>query len=371
MRKSKTSKASSTEQLESSGAVDREELLRQLQAVEAGVASKGIIEHTDCIMFRKGRARTHNSEIAISARVSIPYEGCVKAKPLLAILEKLPDKKIEIKITEDKFTIRGPGKLLVVFPTENAEPFIFAKSDRPVDWKPLHPDFTKALRLAQYCAGTDEKTQYLSTFIKIGPNIIAALDNVTQFLFWAFKDDTGFSRDGLYKAEAIKHVLDIEPIEICETESWTHFRNGNDVMFSILQHEGVKKFPDLRSVTVKDGYFVKLPKALAGVAECAGELTKDNKDENFVQIRLISGKPKGRIIVKGESEMGKFRRVIPKVKYKGPSIVFALSAKLLREIVTSYQKCELTNDKIQVSDGRFTYVACLHEVRSDEEGSDE
>lgn len=347
--------------------IGREELLKQLQSIESGTAKKGIVQQTDCINFRRGRAQTHNGEVTASARVAIDEEGCVKAKLLLGILDKLPDKKIQVRFTDEKLIITGRHALHIEIPTETSEPFIFPKKDRPKEWKVLHPDFCKAIRLAQYCAGNDEKTQYLSTFIKVAPDMVASLDNVTQSLVWKFKDnDSGVSVPALYKADAIKNILDIEPSEICETPSWIHFRNGRDVMFSCLQHEGVENFPDLDTLADFKGHKARLPKSLAVVAACAGEFTKDNKDENFVQVEIIPGSGGiGKIRVRGESDTGKFKRLIPNVKYKGPAIIFSLSSKLLEEIVQSYTRCRLSDERMCIQEGSFSYTVCLQQSRED------
>jgi hypothetical protein len=355
--------------------VDREEFLLQLRALQPALAKKGIVEQTDCFTFHRGMVRAYNGEITIAASVSFSFDGCVKAKPLLDILDKLPDKLIDITAKSDRLIIvcrnkEGVKKRIIKIPMEVANGFRFAKRDRPKKWRKVHPDLCKAIRMAELCASRDEKTQDMATHVHITRDRVEALDNATQACIWRFPDkDTGTKRDALYKADGIRAVIALEPTEVCETSSWIHFRNHHGVTFSCIRHDDDVKFVDLSDQWKVKGSFVKLSKGLGMAALRCGTFTKDNAEENYVQVHIPSPNNKREILVLGSSETGSCRDESVRIKYKGPPVIFSLNAELLDEIVKNYGRCELNDEKLIVKEGAFTYVCCLQAPREEKKKS--
>lgn len=329
--------------------IDRELLLEQLIAIKPGISRKGIVELTDCITFREGRAHAYNGNIAASAAIPVNLNGTVKAKPLLEILDHIPDKKVRIFTSGGKLVLKGRGRMLVRIPLEDGEFFRFHKADRPKKWSRLDPEFCNAIRMAFLCSSRDVKTQYLATMVKITSSSVQALDNAVQFLDYKVPSKI---KDSMYNSVDMNHVCALEPSRVCDTRSWLHFKNGRDVRMSFLKADEPDKFPSLKSFLVAEGHKFRIPKALGPIALGATVFTKDNKDENFVKVTLS----KNEIRVQGISDIGEFNQPIEKVKYDGPTITFAVSGELLNEIATNYPSAVITQEKMVVSQGPLQYA---------------
>ena len=87
--------------------INREELLKVLDAVAPGLATKGLIEQTQSFIFKDGFVMTYNDEISIRHSFTGPFEGAVKAVELHQLLNKTKEKELEFEATQNELLIKG------------------------------------------------------------------------------------------------------------------------------------------------------------------------------------------------------------------------------------------------------------------------
>lgn len=153
--------------------VSREELLRQLESVQAGTTQKDTTEQSSCIAFKGGQAISFSDEVACFGPCSLQIEGAVPAGPFIQLLQKFPEDEVEIIDSEGEIKIKGKGRGLklckekeIHMPLENLE--------AAGDWQPLTEDFADAIRAVGECAAGPKSEEYIMTCLHIHPNWVEA-----------------------------------------------------------------------------------------------------------------------------------------------------------------------------------------------------
>jgi hypothetical protein len=95
-------------------------------------------------------------------------------------------------------------------------------------------------------------------------------------------------------------------------------------------------------------------KGLKEAAERAEVFSIENPEDDQVTIRLHPGKLK----ITGRGASGWFSE-FKKIRYKGAPVSFTIAPKLLMELVTRHNECEITKKRLKVNGGKFTYVTVL------------
>ena len=80
--------------------INREEFLRTLEFVSAGLSSREFIQQSTCFVLVGGMIRTFNDEISCSCESPMDGEGAIPAKPMLDLLRKMPEENILIEIED-------------------------------------------------------------------------------------------------------------------------------------------------------------------------------------------------------------------------------------------------------------------------------
>ncbi len=339
--------------------IDREELIRQLEALQPGISQKAIVEQENCIVFKDGEAITFNDEVSCRLKTSLNgIKGAVRFSPLLGLLTKLQEKDLDIKQGEGELIIKGKNKEAgirmdaeIVLPYENV--------DKPKKFKPLPEDFVEAVKLVQECAGKDE-SQFWITCLHIHPKYVEACDN---YQITRYKLKTGLETAILVRRNSIKHISTLDMTEVCETETWIHFRNPSGLVLSCRRW--VDEFPNLTDLLKVDGTPATLPKGLGEALEKAELFSAENADDNQVTVELRAGK----LRVKGQGATGRYSEV-KKMVYNGPPVSFLISPKLLSDITRRHNDCFISDKRLKVEGGKWTYVSCLGSIEKKEEKED-
>jgi hypothetical protein len=71
--------------------VNREQFIKELESVQAGLSVRAATEQSNCFVFSDGVVRTFNDEIACEQKTSLKITGAVIADPLISLLRKLPE----------------------------------------------------------------------------------------------------------------------------------------------------------------------------------------------------------------------------------------------------------------------------------------
>lgn len=330
--------------------VNRETFLQQLESVQPGLSAKEIIEQSDAFVFKDGQVQTYNDEISCCCKCDVDIEGAVKAAPLLLILGKLEEEKIGISSNKEELLIKGKRKRAgvrmekdILLPVESVE--------TPKKWKELPENFTEAVRIVQQCASSDE-SKFNMTCIHLHPEWIEACDNlqVTRYPI-----EIGIKKSILIRSNSLKSIISLGVTQFSEGKNWIHFKNEMGLVISCRQY--LEDFPDMSSILDVQGEPITLPKGLKDAAEKAEIFSSENTENNQITISIKSGQ----IILKGVGNSGWYKEK-RKTTYKGEPFSFTIAPKLLAEITSRHNECEIAPTRLKVDGGKFVYVTCLGEV---------
>jgi DNA polymerase III sliding clamp (beta) subunit (PCNA family) len=341
--------------------VNRTDLLALLQSVSYGLSSRDILEQSSCFVFNKGEVMTYNDEVACRAKTELKLKGAVQAKPLLAILEKLPDDTIELQTKKGALIIVGKRRHAsirmereVLLPIKHVE--------TPGKFKRLHKNFIDAVNIAKECTGKDAQ-KFWTVCVHIHPKWIEACDGVQ---IARYKLQTGVKRSTLVRSTAIKCISELDVLKYNETPTWLHFKNKEGLVVSCRRYMDDYPMNTMTRLIKFSGTRTALPKVLGDAAERAGIFSSENADNDMVEVLLKSGL----ITVKGEGVSGYFVER-KKLRYKGPELMFFIAPKLLQELTRRHNECEITEDRLKVNGGNFVYVSSLGKAGDSDEQEDE
>ena len=340
--------------------INREELLRQLEATLPGLSTREIIEQSSCFIFKDKTIRTYNDEIACNQKSILDIEGAVQAMPLISILRKLQEDELEIGINKKHTQLLVKGKHRrsgirmeqdIVLPIEAVE--------KPKKWKKLPSNFADAVSIVQPCAGSNE-SQFVMTCIHICPEWMEACDNHQMT---RFRIKTDISKPVLIRKESLKHIVSMDMTKFSETKHWIHFGNSTGLILSCRHF--VEDYPMEDITKVMKGFKGKpltLPKGLKEAIEKAEIFSSENTEGSDIIVDLKPTKFK----ITGKGASGWFTET-KKSKYKGEPLQFTIPAKLLIELVRQYSKCEVSSMRLKVTGEKFVYMTVLGMIEEGEE----
>ncbi len=331
--------------------VKREELVKKLESVLPGLATKPIIEQSQCFAFSDGKVFTFNDEVACSISSPIDsMEGAIPAKALLQLLNKLTEEEVEIRIEESELLIRA-GKKRAGLRMEKEMSLPIDELEEPDEWKNLPKNLSSAISTVMSCAGKDE-SQFVLTCLHIHPEWVEACDN---FQMVRYKVKTGLEKPVLIKRDSIKTIIGLDMTEWAHTDNWTHFRNPSGLMLSCRKY--LEDYPDLSKILAIKGKPMKLPKNIKEVVAKAEIFSSENMANDNVMVRMKSGK----LELKGEGPNGWYKET-RSIEYDGDPLSFAISPKLLVEISSKSTSCQLADTGLRVDGDGFTYVTCIEKT---------
>ena len=335
--------------------VNRMSLLNTLESVYPGLSKREMVEQSSCFVFKDGRVTTFNDEIACSHETELQFEGAVQAEPLLAILRKLGEEVINVEIESGEFRYRGKRRRGGVrMEAEILLPVDSVDIPKEEQWKHLPPEFSTGVSFVEKCCGKDEQS-FSVTCVHIYPKWVEAYDNLQVA---RYNMRTGVKEAILVRQNSIKHIHALGMTEICETGAWLHFRNPAGLVLSCRRSTRNELDPgsllDVSKLLDFSGTPTALPKGLADAADKAEVFSTENSDGNVVRVQLKTGKLK----ISGRGNSGWYEE-LKDVKYKGDPLDFLIDPKLLAEITSQHNDCEITEDRLKVDGKRFVYVTCL------------
>jgi hypothetical protein len=331
--------------------VDRVTLLQTLEAVQPGLSTRDIVEQSSCFVFKNGRVITYNSEVACKAPSGLPKEltGAVRAAPLLAVLQKVPDEEIEIEVGEGELLLHGKGRRRAGVRMDAEITLPVDSVERPGTWQALPEDFLEAVKFVQECASKDQ-SEFKLTCVHLHPKWVEASDN---YQVSRYRTATGVREPVLVRKESIRHVVTLGMTEFCETETWIHFRNASKIVLSCHRHTDIE-FPKYGKYFRFEGVPMGLPKSLVSAAELAGIFTEENDDDEVV----VTLRPDRPMEVRGHGASG-WASEEKKVKYTGPPRTFTISPRQLVEVVNRHSECVTDGNRLRVDGERWTYFTTL------------
>ena len=330
---------------------DREELLRKLEAVSAGLAVKETVEQSSCFVFKDGRVITFNDQVSCSIECSIGFEGAVAATPLLNLLGKLAEKEIDVSVADGEILVKGKGRLSGITLEAKIQLPIDAV-EKPEDWNKLNPEFADAIGVVQECASKNVNNFHL-TCVHITSEHVEACDN---FQLCRYPIDTPcIENDCLVKRDSIKHIIGLGMTEICVTKTWLHFRNPSGLVLSVRRE--ISDYEDLDKILSTDGTPTTLPGGLAEAVEKAEIFSAENSENNVVLVELR----KDQLRLRGVGVNGWYEER-KDVKWSGEPLSFNIAPKFLVAITERTNDCRIAPGLLKIDSGKFIFVTCLGKV---------
>ncbi len=327
--------------------INREEFLKELEAVLPGLSLHGIIEQSSCFVFKNKKVITYNDEIACQHSSCLAIEGAVPAMPLINILRKLKEEVLIAEIRSGELILEGKKRKVGI----RIEKDILLPIDAmevPKHWIKLPEEFGEAIAIVQECAGKDE-----TQFIHLHPKWLEACDN---YQVARFKIKTGVSKSTLIRRDSLKHIISLDMTKFSKTKNWIYFKNPTGLILSCRRW--IEEFPDMSKILKTKGTPTTLPKGLKDAADRAEVFSAENVEDNQVAISLN----RNRLKIKGTGTSGWYKET-KKIKYNGQPLSFTISPKLLIELVKKHNKCQISVKRLKVDGGRFVYVTALGKVK--------
>jgi len=336
--------------------VKREDLLKELDSVFAGLAERDDVEQSTCFVFKDGMVMTYNEEIACVMKCSLDIKAAVPARLFLSILRKLTEDELDIDIEDKKkLVIKGRNKRCSIRVTRKLLLPIEENLDVATKWHKLDGNFIDGLNLVQQCATTAKNAVGTATIIHITPEHIEACDGYEAA---RYEVSTKIKENVSVKREAVKFVVTLNMTHIGITDTWVSFKNQTGLVFSCRRYK--ETFPEIDEVLKERGKVTILPKGIKETAERAEIFASDKLDEkdNKIFVTLEMGK----VIVTGKGDRGIYKEA-KKASYKGDTIKFKIHPAQLSQIVERFDSCEVTKRLIKVTGENFVYVSALHLVK--------
>lgn len=338
--------------------VNREEFLKTLQSVSAGISLKSIEDQSSCFVFKNKIIYTFNEEIACRQSCNIALHGAVQAKPLIDILSKLTEEQIDLTTTEDRLIVKGKrrrARLLlekeITLPIDTIKP--------PKKWHDLPNDFLDGIALAQEVAEKGEEKGFVTACVHIHPDYLEA---AREYQVCRYKTKTPVLKPTMVRRESIRHITSLGMVQLGETRNWLHFKNPTGLILSCRRYVEEDEFPNTTKALMTKGTIVTLPKGIEKAVERAAIFTADNVNDNDIQITIAANKA----TVKGVGTSGDFTEIRP-IEYTGKKLEFLISPVLLSNVVKRQHECIIGREKLKITHGKFSYVTVLGEVEDTED----
>jgi len=334
----------------------RDELLKSLAAVEAGLSTRDIIEQSSCYVFQGGRVWTFNDDVACSASIPSVMEGMECAVPaieLRSLLLKLDDENIDVSLEGGGSA--DIGQLVLKTKRRRAGLRVQTQIILPVgevglpdSWDNMPDGLLEAIETVQGCASGDESA-FVLTCLHLTPAGIEASD---CFQAIRYRLKTGLEGPVLAKRDELVKISKLGVEEWAVTDSWIHFRNSAGLVASCRRWD--ERFPNLSPFFEVSGQETSLPKSLVEAANKAEVFVDSKQDLAGLVVDLNSS----RLLLRGEGPLGWYEER-QRTSYSGEPLQFRIAPRLLREVCGRSEQCVIGRDKLYVSGDRFVYVSCL------------
>ena len=339
--------------------VNREVLLKTLQAVKPGLSTKEVVEQSTSFVFKAGQVITFNDEVAVHAQVQeeLNIEGAVPAKELIGILSRFTGDEVAFKLQENELRLTcGKGRAGIRLEAEITLP-VHDIITLPEKWKKLPADFKAGLGACLASAATDMTYPILTCLYLTNQHAEASDGNQIARYTWAV-DCPGLKKGVLLPASAAKEITKMNPKGFAITDEWAHFQSEAGVVLSCRLGSG--DFPELDGHLIVEAVGVlEFPAQVREILDRAGVfLSGMIERDNTVKI-TIDGK--GLMTIEGEGDSGWYAETC-RAKWSGEEVAFNLHPVYLQKILDTTNKAQVGEDRILFQTESFAHVVALEAV---------
>ena len=329
--------------------MDKEKLLKVLNAVKKGLAEKDIVEHSTSFSFLDGMAMSYNDQVSVRCPIDIDIAGTVIAAPLLSFLSRVKGDEVEVEQTKNELLLKC-GRAKAGIPLQGGIPEHVNSIKIPTKgWADLPSKFLSAMRLCLFTAGKDMSKEILTNLHLDGDHI----ESSDNYRITRARTGKGLNVKGLLiPAGAARHIPSFSPTEMALGKSWVHFRNEDAAVLSCRLFAG--EFPDISPYLKANGTEVEFPEGLKEVLDRAGVFSiADFDNDRSVSIKV----KKSRLSVKAEGPDGWFEEKIKAGDIEDLS--FSIHPDFLADILKHSAKATVSDSRIVFKDKGFTHAVNL------------
>lgn len=349
--------------------VNRAAFQQVLARVQPGLATSDVFEQSSSFVADRGWLMTYNGEIAMRTKSGLPadFVGAVRAAPLIAALEAVPDEEVLIDYSDPaRFRVSGTAGRRKWFEVRMEAEILLPITtvETPEEWLDLPEDFQAALKQALVAASKNEQ-EFVAACVHATPEYLECCDRL-QISRYHTEFPVGTSC--LFRAKSAKHLTQFDVVKFGETERWVHFRN-KEVVFSCTRHPD--QMPDLEGMLKFRGVQMRLTKETEAAAKLAKVFTENDKTDSKVTVTL----QQGRMVVSGRGAYGRGEYPV-ETTYAGPPMSFKVAPDALIEMVKTYDTCEIGQDsngrnRLRVDGEKWVYMAALNPATEGEPAAEQ
>ena len=269
----------------------RDELLKALQAVEAGLSSKELLTQATSLAFSEGRVITYNGRVSVSYAMpkGWEWEGAVHADETIKLLSKMSGAEVEVTEGEGVLLLND-GKTRIELKVEDAALAHKGVIGEPEKWAKLPEGFWKAVKFASFCASRSLVRPIL-TYVHVVADRVEATDNHRLIVH---KLKAKAPLEMLIPAAVVTEIVDHKCATVGATQGWLHFKNEEGTSFAcrtvVSDDVAAEKYPNVSGKTDIKGIRVAFPKEMReGLAKCSDALNANKQAVPFVNIAAKGG----------------------------------------------------------------------------------
>ena len=290
--------------------INREELLKVLDAVAPGLATKKLIEQTQSFIFKDGFVMTYNDEISIRHSFTGPFEGAVKAAELHQLLNKTKEEELEFEATQNELLIKGKRTWAGIRLEEKIS-LPVGDMELPSEWFNVPSDMIEGMKFAMFSISKD-MSKPIFTCLHCEGSTITSCD---RFRLTEFTMSNPVEKPFLIHNSSASRLVKYDPEKYGMTQGWIHFKMKDEVIFSCRAFGG--KFPNVEQVKKVEGFEITFPSKLKEMIERA-QIFAASKGAR-IKVKL----DKGEVQIGSECDGG-WLKEITRTDYKGEMISFII-----------------------------------------------
>jgi DNA polymerase III sliding clamp (beta) subunit (PCNA family) len=326
-------------------------LIKALEIVKPGLASKEIVEQTTSFAFISGRVVTYNDEISISHPIdSLDLEGAIRAEELYKLLPKLND-DVEITVASSELLVKSK-RTKAGFRLQKEVKLPLSELGTIDNWEPIPDGFIEALRFVMFSASKDMSKPVLTCV------------NVRQDGYMESSDDMRITRHKfagwdlptcLIPVTTVRSLVTykIKEVTMGDSEGWIHFRTDAGTIFSCRLLQEV--YPDISGFMKVKGTEIRLPKSLTDILDRTIVFCSVKHDLDYeVTTSLVGNK----MTIRSEGEAGWFEETVNS-RYKGDPMSFIANPIFLMSMAEKNPKVTLDDKTIRFEDEDWEHVMVL------------
>jgi len=329
--------------------IEKSKLLKALETVKPGLASKEMIEQSTHFCFKDKFVITYNDEISISCPIDLELEGAVNATELYGYLQKVSGDKLELTETETEIVIKaGKSKAGFVLIPEIKLPI--EEIGKVSKWKKLPDNFLAGVNFAMSVCSRD-MSKPLLTCVHVNEEHVEASDNyrAARFILTEKMPVKSF----LLPANICVKLVKLSIEEVAEGTGWIHFKTIDKAIISCRIFE--ETFPDISKHLQVKGPSITFPKTITGILDRAGVFAK--RDQMLDESIIVNVSEK-KIQIKAESASGWYDEK-EKIDYSGEEITFSITPYLFKDILKQTDKGIIGKTMLCFKGENWTYITMV------------